>query len=717
MPEGDVRRLIGGLVLAGGVAALGYVASTDHATRIQATISDQATAAGAQAVTPQTWTMRVSGRDVTVSGYVLGDTGVSVLRTALQSVEGVRTVNVDALEAVPYAPNFSMRIYLSDGAVRAQGSVPTPDAFGLFPDGSDLTLAAGVPDENWITLAAAAQTPVSMLQSGGALLTERVLMIGGVAQTPDDRDAIIATLMPLPPGYTLDNDITVLDDGTPLRLTLDLRDDAVSATGKFPADLSTDVIGELFALRDPIDVTQSIFPAQDPDWHRLVRVSMAAASELIDAQLVIDGATATLTGSGTPDGIEQANARLAQIPDGYAVTADLSLWDDGAPLAMTMDWDGRQASATGKFPTGFNPRGPAGVAVTSDAARSFLPDTDGAFTDNSNAGVTALGLLTTGVLDVTADAIVLTGTAASPQVDVVLDSVFANLPADTNITRTITYLDDGSPAAWTLQYSATTGATVEGRLPVGLSMDDIASTLELADIDGTPVTAVEDDRAGTSLDTLTIAARYLPEVEQMTYARDGDGSALDLILSPGVDVDLVAVDLAETLPGDVAFSLGPLDGLPDDGTQRLNAATGLNEVFTGGFWLPDLDFTADVGGCTAASMAILDSATINFLSGSARLDATSIRAINGLAAVVRPCLDAGLRLEIGGHTDATGDADSNNALSFNRAAEVRAALIDRGATADVMTPVGYGQTDPIADNATPEGRAQNRRTTLSWTQP
>lgn len=67
------------------------------------------------------------------------------------------------------------------------------------------------------------------------------------------------------------------------------------------------------------------------------------------------------------------------------------------------------------------------------------------------------------------------------------------------------------------------------------------------------------------------------------------------------------------------------------------------------------------------------------------------------------------RIEIAGHTDSTGSAEFNQRLSENRAYAVRSYLASRGVTPERMYAVGYGQTRPIASNATAQGRAQNRR--------
>ena len=62
-----------------------------------------------------------------------------------------------------------------------------------------------------------------------------------------------------------------------------------------------------------------------------------------------------------------------------------------------------------------------------------------------------------------------------------------------------------------------------------------------------------------------------------------------------------------------------------------------------------------------------------------------------------------------GHTDSTGSAAYNQKLSERRAAAVAGALQNFGVDAGKISSVGYGESQPIATNATKEGRAQNRR--------
>src|SRR5690606_1077839 len=74
--------------------------------------------------------------------------------------------------------------------------------------------------------------------------------------------------------------------------------------------------------------------------------------------------------------------------------------------------------------------------------------------------------------------------------------------------------------------------------------------------------------------------------------------------------------------------------------------------------------------------------------------------------------DPTLRLSIDGHTDATGDAAHNQRLSEARAKSVVAALTGQGIEASRLEAKGHGQSQPVADNDTDEGRTKNRRVEL-----
>jgi outer membrane protein OmpA-like peptidoglycan-associated protein len=71
-----------------------------------------------------------------------------------------------------------------------------------------------------------------------------------------------------------------------------------------------------------------------------------------------------------------------------------------------------------------------------------------------------------------------------------------------------------------------------------------------------------------------------------------------------------------------------------------------------------------------------------------------------------------LRIEVQAHSDNSGDAAYNQYLSEERANSVRDYLIAKGIAPDRIEAKGYGESQPIADNDTREGRAANRRVEL-----
>ena len=99
---------------------------------------------------------------------------------------------------------------------------------------------------------------------------------------------------------------------------------------------------------------------------------------------------------------------------------------------------------------------------------------------------------------------------------------------------------------------------------------------------------------------------------------------------------------------------------------------------------------------------------IHFEHDSATIKAESHNLLNQIAQVLKDNPHV-KKVRIEGHTDDTGTAAYNKKLSKERAAAVRDYLVAQGIEAARLTAEGLGQTRPIADNATDEGKAKNRR--------
>ena len=98
---------------------------------------------------------------------------------------------------------------------------------------------------------------------------------------------------------------------------------------------------------------------------------------------------------------------------------------------------------------------------------------------------------------------------------------------------------------------------------------------------------------------------------------------------------------------------------------------------------------------------------ITFDIGKATIKPESMTEINRIYDLMNQ--NADLKFEVQGHTDNTGNAALNQKLSEQRAQAIVAKLVEMGISADRLTAVGKGQSSPIADNGTDEGRAKNRR--------
>lgn len=72
-------------------------------------------------------------------------------------------------------------------------------------------------------------------------------------------------------------------------------------------------------------------------------------------------------------------------------------------------------------------------------------------------------------------------------------------------------------------------------------------------------------------------------------------------------------------------------------------------------------------------------------------------------------------IRLSGHTDSVGSEKYNQGLSERRAHSVEKYLLDKGVSSSIITSAGFGKMNPIADNATAAGRAQNRRVEIGIT--
>jgi len=115
----------------------------------------------------------------------------------------------------------------------------------------------------------------------------------------------------------------------------------------------------------------------------------------------------------------------------------------------------------------------------------------------------------------------------------------------------------------------------------------------------------------------------------------------------------------------------------------------------------------DATVCQQLFSDLLGKGKIRFESGRANIDPDSAGLLDRLIETALRCPTTAI--EIAGHTDSDGEDAANQALSEKRAQAVVDYLVKAGLPAARFTSVGYGSTQPVADNESDEGKAQNRR--------
>lgn len=223
------------------------------------------------------------------------------------------------------------------------------------------------------------------------------------------------------------------------------------------------------------------------------------------------------------------------------------------------------------------------------------------------------------------------------------------------------------------------------------------------DTDGCPDYDNDQDGIADSLDTCPM------EPEDKDNFRDDDGCP-----DPDNDGDGVPdgddkcpllaedIDMFEDTDGCPEFD-NDKDGVPDSLDNCMNEP----EVFNG---------YKDDDGCPDTLVKPTEKETIklntklrsiNFKTGSAQLISSSFAALDYIVGFLKQYPH--LRYEIQGHTDSQGADETNLLLSAARANTVRDYLLSKNVSDSGLIAIGYGETVPVADNNTANGRALNRR--------
>jgi outer membrane protein OmpA-like peptidoglycan-associated protein len=174
------------------------------------------------------------------------------------------------------------------------------------------------------------------------------------------------------------------------------------------------------------------------------------------------------------------------------------------------------------------------------------------------------------------------------------------------------------------------------------------------------------------------------------------GAGLGQVIGGDTKSTLIGAGLGAALGGVAGGSIG---------RYMDNQEAALNQQFAASD-AASVQRTADVLAVTFKSDVLFD-------VGSASLKPGAYAEIDRVANVLLQYPQT--TIQIAGHTDSTGSEDSNQKLSERRALSVLNALANQGVAPARMRTLGFGESQPLADNTTPEGRQLNRRVVVTIT--
>ncbi|MEM7615217.1 MAG: BON domain-containing protein, partial [Pseudomonadota bacterium] len=482
-----MRKILGGVVLIAGVAALGFWGRAEHAREIEDQISASANALPAIAESAHGLQPEVSGRDIVLSGIVDNAAERAQIIAALDAVPGRRVV-VDQLTVLPFADPYQFEVVKTSVGTRVAGVAPTVavqaqlvEQAGAVPE--DVILSAGMPDDAWPEVVGQGLTALGALNEGTMRVTGRELSIVGVAASPDAKAQAIAAITRLPSLYNGTDEIELLDDGTPFRLIVDYDGTVATATGKLPLnnDPAT-ILSALDATLDTEGVVIAEIPPEGSVWPRIAHDGAAALAALDQGRLTINDTSIELIGVAGSAISRQTAEGLIDGLESVAVTEHrISFADDGRPFQMVAIYGGRNdVEASGKLPAGLDPETLAEAFgtpfATDDFERALIDDPDGVWAQMATDLMRALSQLEIGRLDITDRNARLTGVANSRAAKAAVDELLADLPEGVAVTEEISFADDGRP--FSLDVDANNGVIrASGKFPANIDVQRLSDSL------------------------------------------------------------------------------------------------------------------------------------------------------------------------------------------------------------------------------------------------
>ncbi|MFT3810561.1 MAG: OmpA family protein [Micropepsaceae bacterium] len=443
-------------------------------------------------------------------------------------------------------------------------------------------------------------------------------------------------------------------------------------------------------------------PAIETDLETRAAAALAAAG-ISGVTPEADGRTITLYGPARPAAERDAALAAAAV---FGVRHVTDAFGAAVPGAVTPGyrfaaaWTGATLTLTGAMPSldaresliAFARDVFPGRKIVDDLAVAPNPPSEN-WPEAAMGGLKAMQPLSNAILTIEGHSVSLAGNAPSEEARARASDLLAGLPEPFTMLADIEVNAVAAPVAITTYTLAAafdgSRLALSGQLPSEAARAAIRAALNRTGLtldDKTQLNAAAPDGAFT--DAAIVALTALTRSVSGTMTLEGRSLTLDAIAKDAATRAAIAKSLAD-LPAAYAWTAA----IGVSGAGPATAETSPAE--------------SPARACQTEISEALAATPVVFASASAELPDSAEPLVAKIAAIAATCPEA--RLEIAGHTDASGNAQKNITLSENRAGAVEAALIVRGVDAARLSAKGYGAARPIASNDNDADKARNRR--------
>jgi outer membrane protein OmpA-like peptidoglycan-associated protein len=662
----------------------------------------------------QNWaSVEASGRDVTIRGTAPSPEAQQLAVRVAGTVRGVHAVT-DRSDLLPIASPYAWSAARKGETIELTGSVPSEGARASVLAAArralpkvgivdQMTPARGAPAAFGVATAFAL-TRLGELREGSVSLTDSTLVVSGVAaDAAAYREARVALQKSLPQQVVLGPVDILPARADPFVWSANFDGSGVSISGFVPNEvvhelLVTSVKATLPGI--PIEDKVAIASGEPPGFAEAAGFAITALDRLSRGGVTLDGLKLDVGGvAKSVDDYEAVVADLAgPLPEGVqVVAADIT----PAPVSP-YGWRGERTDGR-VILAGYVPNPQARAEVVAAARSLFGAD---AIDDRVRVAsgepkmdwvgaikfaLSQLAGLSHGSVELGEKTYAIEGEAATSDTYAAISSAARGaLPASLDVTRAEVAPPKASPYRFTAERKGPT-LLVAGNVP-----SDAAHQQILAAIHRKFGAEAVDDRltfaSGEPEDYVSAVTASL-----QALARMAGGSVeledREIRLAGSAYYDTAAVEIPDTLASDI----------PEGFTVAQKAVMVRQD---------DPPVTAD--RCRDLLQAALKASQISFDGTKATLASDGLGVVDRVAAAVVRCPGTGV--EIGAHSDNEGSASRNRDLTQARAETIAEYLVSAGIERERLTAVGYGETKPIADNGTEQGKAANRRIEFTVTE-